>query len=87
MALSAGAWTSASSLVLSEAVKTEFGNIGTNSTLFQPIFLGGCVIMLSGVVVAYIISLIIDKADLYESLSDELEGYVSTRGFWMSVCG
>eukprot|EP00611_Tribonema_gayanum_P015320 TRINITY_DN2714_c0_g3_i2.p1 TRINITY_DN2714_c0_g3~~TRINITY_DN2714_c0_g3_i2.p1 ORF type:complete len:172 (-),score=40.85 TRINITY_DN2714_c0_g3_i2:411-926(-) len=64
----------ASSVLLSAGTATEFGNIGTNSPLFQPIFLGGCIIMLSGVVVAYIVSVIVDRGDLYEELSEELGG-------------
>ena len=56
------------------AEQVEFGNIGTNNVLFKPIFQGGIVIMFSGVLAAFVVAQLIDKFDLYERLSNELEG-------------
>jgi hypothetical protein len=77
--MSAAGFTDAlasATVVLSEKVSeaTELGNIGTQSILFKPIFQGGVAIMLSGVVVVYFISLLIDKFNLYEQLAEELGG-------------
>lgn len=61
-------------LLLAEATATEFGNLGVNSPIFQPIFQGALVIMAGGVVSAFVVALIIDKMDLYEQLATEMEG-------------